>query len=697
MINPAHEKLLNEARERFHQAWEEEQFIRAEAQKDLQFVAGDQWNPEDKQNRKLWKRPCLTFNKLPAYIQQVANEARQNKPVIKFSPVDSGADLETAKIYEGIARHIQYDSDADEAYETALEYAASCSFGYFRYTTTFCSNEVPEDPTDVSAFDLEIKTRTVPDPFAVYGVIIPAALKQECRFAFVVESLTKEEFKAKYPTAQEIDFAEVSTTRHIGDWFMDERIQVAEYWRLEQIATKLNLITDGVQDLVISDDVLPEGFKLKRSRRLLKNVVKSCLINGVEVLPDTEETWPGSSIPIVPVLGRQMIVDGRVQLFSLIRFSRDPQALINATKSRIAETLATSPVSPWVAEEGQLEGREKEWQEAHLKPTAVLQYKKVGSNGTFVGAPQRQTFEPPIGSMTAFVMAETDDIKQSTSIFDASLGAQGNETSGVAISRRQRQSSIVNYHFIDNLSRAHKKGGRIIAELIPKIYDTPQRVIRILGEDETSKLVTVNGPGVDSQTKKPTNYDLLAGKYDVTVSTGPGYTTQREEAFELLSQLAQAWPELVSVGGDIIMRNSNIPGGDELSERLKRRIPPELLGENEQDAQIPPQVQGQMQQMGAMIEQLTQALNEAQDKLETKLMDTESRERIEREKLQLERDRMILQAQLELAKLGAADDRFELEKTLQVLQAEQAAEREREAREEQAAAAAEQQELPRAA
>jgi hypothetical protein len=114
--------------------------------------------------------PVLQFNKLPAHIQQVANEARQNKPQIKFSPVDDGADKDTAAVLEGLARHIQYSSDADVAFETALEYSASCGFGYFRFLTEYCSDD---------NFDQELKVETVTDPFRVYGALMPAILRQK--------------------------------------------------------------------------------------------------------------------------------------------------------------------------------------------------------------------------------------------------------------------------------------------------------------------------------------------------------------------------------------------------------------------------------------------------------------------------------------------------------------------------------------
>jgi hypothetical protein len=96
------EKLLHEARTRFDKAANAERESRRLAEEDFAFAGGDQWSEAIKRERQAKDRPCLTFNRLPAFIQQVIGDARQNKPAIKVNPVDSGADVETAEIFEGL-------------------------------------------------------------------------------------------------------------------------------------------------------------------------------------------------------------------------------------------------------------------------------------------------------------------------------------------------------------------------------------------------------------------------------------------------------------------------------------------------------------------------------------------------------------------------------------------------------------------
>ena len=50
---------------------------RAEALNDIKFAAGDQWPVEIQNSRNVEARPCLTINKIDAYIRQVTNQQRQ--------------------------------------------------------------------------------------------------------------------------------------------------------------------------------------------------------------------------------------------------------------------------------------------------------------------------------------------------------------------------------------------------------------------------------------------------------------------------------------------------------------------------------------------------------------------------------------------------------------------------------------------
>ena len=566
--------FLGLARKRFEQAAEDEKDLRTKFVSDLKFASPDgedQWDVQVKQQREQAGRPAMAFPRCHTFVAQVANEARQNKPQIKFAP-RLDADKDTAEIYEGLARYIQYASDAQVAYETAIEYSAGGSFGYWRFLT-----EYADDESD----DLDLKIKPVLDPLTIYGVLVPSIFGQKPRFAFVVEEIPKEEYKARYPDTEMASLPWADIESKCPGWVGDDTVRIAEYWYVEESRV--------------------EG------RRRPKWEVKFCKINGFEILPDTETDWVGSSIPIIPVLGKQMIIEGKPRLSSVVRPQKAAQQLINYSKTRIAETLSTSPISPFMVAEGQISGYEAEWKTLNTSMRPFLTYKTVDVNGKPVPPPTRQTFEPPIQSLSAFVAQEVDDMKATTGIFDASLGNQSNETSGQAILRRQQQANLSTMHFMDNLERSFKQGGDVIAEVCPKIYDTA-REITILGEDEAPKIVKINQQHKD-EAGKDRHYDLTRGKYDVVVTTGKAYGSKRAESFDTISQVVQTSPNMFPMVADILFRNSDMAGADQLAERFHKLLPPNL--QNDQDNPLPPQAQAavahaqqQMQLMQAELQKL---------------------------------------------------------------------------------------------
>jgi hypothetical protein len=216
-------------------------------------------------------------------------------------------------------------------------------------------------------------------------------------------------------------------------------------------------------------------------------------------------------------------------------------------------------------------------------------------------------FEPPIASMSEAAAQEIDDMKATAGIFDASMGSESNEKSGIAIQRRQQQSNVTNMHYMDNLERGFKKGGMVIAEVLDPLYDTPRR-IRILGEDETPKIVAINQENQDGK-----EYKFGKAKFDVIVTMGRSFSTKRMESFDMMSSVIQSSPDILPLVGDIFFKNSDLAGADQLAERFKTMLPPQVQqAEQQKNGQQPDpqqlmaenaQLKGQMQQMGAELQQ----------------------------------------------------------------------------------------------
>jgi len=638
------EQFLALAKDRFQQSIDATNHMRVLALDDLRFATGDQWPDAIRRQRDQDGRPCLTINKLPAFIKQVVNDQRQNRPAIKISPVDSNGDPETAEVIAGLCRHIEASSDADVAYDTAFESAVRCGFGYLRVLTEYVSPD---------SFDKEIVIKRIRNGFAVYfDPTAEAADYSDAKWCFIVQDLTQEQYKAAYP---DTSVAAGAGLEGIGNnspgWITPTNVRVAEYFYTEETPVTLCLVNTTQGEMAIPKSEVPPGLPILEERVSKRPQIMWAKLNGCEVLKRGK--WPGRFIPIVPVLGDEAEVDGQIILGSLVRNAKDSQRMYNYWASAETEAIALAPKAPFLVAEGQIEGYERQWESANVKNNPVLTYKPTSIGGHVIGAPQRQTAEPAIQAISHARLMSSDDIKATTGIFDASLGNRSNESSGRAIVARQREGDTATYHFQDNLSRAIRHCGRILLDLIPKIYNR-ERVVRILGLDGEPESVLVNAP--TRRKGAEAIYDLTAGKYDVVVSTGPSYTTKRQAGTDAMLELAKAYPPIMQIAGDLLVKSMDWPGAEALAERLQMALPPELKPKDENGPQIPPQVQqavAAMQQQIASDEQLIEHLKKALDdeqvkaanEAQMKAADIASKEKIA--ELQEETKRIIAFANLD--------------------------------------------------
>lgn len=639
-VNPKDdEELIALAKKRFRLAEEAEANIRIAALDDLNFRAGNQWDEKIKRERESEDRPTLTINKLPQYTRQVTNDQRQNRSSIKVNPVDDKADIEIAKILQGNIRHIEDISNADVAYDTAFEGAATKGLGYFRVVTDFC---------DPNSFNQEIFIKRIRNSFTVY--LDPHSQEpdgSDANWGFIFTDMSADDFRAQFKNSKMTMMPDWTS---IGDqapgWANKDSCRVAEYfYKTWKEVTIVQLSSGQVQKESEIQKPLPDGFTVVKKRKTTIPDIKWAKLTALDVLDRTD--WLGSYIPIIPVIGDELDIDGERVLEGVIRHAKDPQRMLNYWKSAETETIALAPRAPWLVAEGQTEGYKGLWATANSKSHAYLPYKPTTISGQPVPPPQRMFGEPPVQAITNAVMQANDDIKSTTGIYDATLGNRSNENSGIAIERRNNQSQTSNFHLIDNLSRAKRHCGRILIDLIPKIYDVPM-AMRTLGDDGSVDMVLVNQ--IFMKDGKPTKYDLSAGKYDVTVSTGPSFATKRQEAAGTMLEFTKSLPNSAPLISDLIARNMDWPGADEIADRLKKALPPGVAddGKDGKALPLPPQVQQQMQQMDGMIKQLTEHLNQANQKLETKTIELESKERIAFAQMQTN-------AEIELAKIGSKE------------------------------------------
>lgn len=594
---------------------------------DLEFVSGEHWDPRDRQQRAISGRPCLTINKLPTFLHQVTNDQRQNKMGGKIHPVNDD-DVEKAEVVQGIVRHIEYSTNATVATGTATNSAATIGFGFYRLITRYC---------DEATFDQEIAFKRIRNAFTVYmdpGIQeVDGSDQMRC---VISEKVPRAEFKRLYPNANASGaqgLPQGTGDSTMSQWLGQDFVRVAEFYKVEMTKAWLVMTDQGS----FYEDEMPEGAQIllrdgkpmRRESAKRKVMWRKC--TAVDVLEEAE--IPCRWIPVFPVFGDEIDLDGKVIRSGLVRHAKDPSRMYDYWMTAATEEVALRAKTPYIGAEGQFEGHEDEWGAANTTSFPYLEYKPVSLEGTLAPPPSRQPMaDVPIGTIT-MARAASDDIKATTGLFDSSLGNRGTATSGIQERAQQLQGDTANFHYQDNAQITYRHAIKCVIDMVPKVYDGA-RIVQIMGEDEKITSKPINGLSEDA-------VDITDAKYDVTIGVGPAYSTARQEATEALIEVGKNWPKLMDIAGDKVVGQMDFHGSEEVAERIKRTIPPEILGKQDDDEQQPmvqtPHGPVTVQQAAQMIGQLSQ-------------------------------DAEMLSAELEKASKGIPKAQIDAQKTIQVEQ-----------------------------
>lgn len=621
-------QVLAEARDRFsfgYSYWDE---MFREWLIDLSFLDGEQWDPEEKLARIGARRPALVINTLPQYVDQVHGDILQNRPSIEVAPSDSagasvmikGVDgvstFTMAKVYEGLIRNIEYSCGAESHYDTGALHSIQTGMGWLRVGTRYSQGIT----MDQEAFIQSVRNRwaVVMDPMATEPDM------SDAMWGFVLDDMPRREFKKRWPNATFESIGDTEETQSFAWWTDGDIIRTAEYFTREPVDRVLVQLTNGqvmwedqlkgekLEDPTkpdgkkvpfdITDELAAKGITIHRQRTVTTYKVVWRRITGREVLEGPMD-WPGETIPIVPVAGKRIDYPDKSLYRGLIYHAKDAKIAENFYISASIERIALSPKSPWVIEAEQVEGYEKYWATSNTMNHAYLPFNRTMSGV----APQRA--ELPAMPVAELQMASifTDKVKATVGMYDASVGARSNETSGKAILARQREGDVATFAFMDNLSKAIRRIGLILCEIIPRIYDS-DRVVRLRDRNGSGDFVHINETVKDEQSGTTTIVnDIQAGKMDVVVRSGPSYTTQRVEAVEALMEFVRVVPAAGAVILDKIASNMDWPGADEVSARLIKMVPPQFLTEREitdnkiQQAEPTPEQKAEMAKSEAAI------------------------------------------------------------------------------------------------
>lgn len=651
-MNP--KKLLELAREQFAEAYDAETMPRMEAQEDISIYDGsgiwDQRLRSAREGDPKGARPCLVVSDLGPRVHQVTNDFRQNRPSIKVRPADDKADVDTANVFDGLMRHIEEQSNADIAYETANFYQSVAGFGYFRIVEEYCEGS------------RELFIRPVYNIFSVY--MDPFAMSPtgaDARYCFITEDIPRAVFEREHPG---VNFE--SWEGGDGDsWITDDSVRVAEWMQIEEKSAN-RIKTEAGE--VSEDEYWAQAEKTGEKPEVMGTYTTKrtvCMwrkLIGNKILKEVE--LPITFIPVIRMAGESYLMEGKRVFKGMIRDSRDAVRMVSYNFSSYIEAVALQPKAPFIGAVGQFDGVESQWAGANVDNAPYLEYNPVGVDGQPAPPPQRS--QPPMASqgiIQGLVLAQ-NALKDTSGMGAASLGQKGNETSGKAILARQREGDVSTFHLHDNAAKAIRQCGRILIQWSPKTYDE-RKVARIIGEDGSADQAYLDPSQPEAMRKVPAMqpdgsqkirkiYNIGVGRYDVIASVGPSYTTKRVEQAEMMNQLFQSFPQSFQVLGDIFMENQDSPGADRMAKRLKAMLPPQAAAADGDDqGPTSQQLQGQIQQMqqhlqegASIVQELQQENAKLQQQIDSKQGETQAKIYATNEDTEREKIRSIAQIQI---------------------------------------------------
>lgn len=673
--------LLDEINKTFSDFSDAYRDIHAEGSTDMKYLANDPWPAREKQERIDAGRPMACLDFLNQYTNQVTNDLMINKRDVQVDPVGNGANDETAQVRGDLIRQIHYESKAGDAHQCAVENAVQRSYGVWGILTDYIDDE---------SLEQKIIVRRLPNPSAVlWDPDCKESDFSDMKRAFVLDTIPRYQFKERFPEAEIKDFSDDHMTKY-SRWIQDRTVQIAEYWKVvdqprhlfvidqidQQTGKPMKVYRDELAEGAVIQDgmiVIPNQgtVKILGDRKTKKRVVTQYITNGVEILGTNP--WPGSWIPLFPVVGKELLVDlggGMKRIWmSLIRLARDAQMGVNFAATNQLEIAGMSPKTKWVMYEGQIEGHEEEWQNANRSPITALQVKPLldATGNNVLPLPQRQDYEPPIGNLEILKTSFQKAGQSAVGMYNSSIGSHDtNVKSGVAIEKLDQQSDVGTFHFTAALDRALEHEGRCMDELLEVIYDTA-RDVGLRDSKGNHRVRRINEEASDDH-GNPYHYKVGAEKHVVTISVGPAYESERAAAKAFASKLAEI-PEVFAKIGFLLVRLQNLgPIGDEISALL---TPPDY---QPPDGQANPKMlQSQVRQMQQLMDEMKKRIDELEAEKQAKTVEFQGKKEIEEIRAQIEVYKTNLDAFTKQEKISSDENLAAMEKNLSaVIQREMA-------------------------
>jgi Phage P22-like portal protein len=590
-------------------------------------------------------RPQLEFNVLEAYISRLLGEFSKQEPDIEVSADDgNSADPQTIRILEEHLRHTLTDA---QNYHTRYEvYKDLLSGG-------FSALKVSTDYANPMSFNQVINISRVYDPTLVgFDQLARYSHKGDGRFCFELFPRSKEEFEEEYP---DVSIGDLSFRRDFAgfNWsYLNDSTQmllIADYYEKKKRKKVIVQTRDGkVMEKHEYDKMLAEWGELaappviigKPRSTTVDRIVRYRLIENC-VLEHVETDF--AHLPLVFVDGSSIMVktpkNGNVHQITrpYVYHAKGAQRLKNYAGISLANEIENTVQHKFIIKKEALP-KEEEWLEA-IKD--VQKPSNIVVNAFFEQNPDQQIPDPireivkmPAPPEIGQAFTGSDALIQNIlGSYDASLGINNNQLSGIAIVEAATQSNSAAMPYVVGYLQGYQRAAQIYTDLFPKYYKTP-RTIPVLDAEGRKSFVMINQ-------EQGVNMFYDANALNVVVKAGASFQVQKSRTVMMIKELMSMSPIFQQFIGEkgINFLLDNVEGRG--VEQLKQMVD-QFVQELEQQKQAAMQQQQAEMQNNPIMQRNQIAAAKLQSDQQKHQMDA----MLDMEKLKADREKLMVDASI---------------------------------------------------
>lgn len=557
------------------------------------FVFSSTMTKDDIATLKDLGKPQIEFNILESYISRLRGEFSKQEPSIKIKTKSNAeVDSKLLSVLEGYLRNIDSESRANgNAYKV---YSDQLSGGFSAWKVwTEYENE--------RSFKQILKYGRVYDPTMTgFDPLAREIHKGDGNYCFEIFPRTCEEFQNEYPNIDisKINFIRKGDIEGFSFSYEGEKgekiLLLVDYYEKKRKTEVIQELSDGrimttkeYKDFLVeqeeSGSIEQTPTLVGKPRNATRITIEKYVLIEDQVIEDEKTDF--RYLPLVFVDGNSEtfrdIDGGEVKQMTrpYVYQAKGMQKLKNFAGQSLANELENSIQHKiMIAKEA--------ISDDYIDPLVDIQHASVLVYNAFKDGdpnvplpPPREIVRTPIPPEITNTFKMADETTQAIlGSYDASLGINNNQLSGIAIVEGATQSNAAAMPYIVSYMQCYSQVCRILLDLTPKYIISPTN-LSIIDEQGEPQSVPVNG---QSDMKMKFNSQFL----DVEVEAGVSFEIQKRKTLDQVISLMKISPKFSQIidqtGLLVLVDNLDIRGVSRLKSLIKTFL------DNEQNQPTPP-------------------------------------------------------------------------------------------------------------